>query len=319
MGLVVKRKKDKDHRTIFVAVHSAPRAGSMRQAIYDAIGVVAATLDVSIEVRSNSELTGVAVLTSLQELIRQADLVIADLSVESPSVLLEVGFARELGKPILLLSNDVSRVPYEFQGMRILLYDKDPLIGDLVPRLTESLVYLLPGPSSKGKAEKLATQKSREKAFISYSHADQEFLLRILVHLRPLERDGILDLWSDTKLKAGDKWRTEIQNAVSKARIAVMLISADFLASDFIVTDELPPLLVAAEKRGTRIIPVIVKPSRFVRDERLARFQALNDPKNPVIRMTEGEREELYARLAETVELELGAFSNSVGPTRAPS
>lgn len=90
-----------------------------------------------------------------------------------------------------------------------------------------------------------------------------------------------------------------------------MLISADFLASDFIVTNELPPLLVAAEKRGTRIIPIIVKPSRFVRDERLAHFQALNDPKSPVIKMGEADREELYAKLAETIELELGTFSNS--------
>lgn len=89
------------------------------------------------------------------------------------------------------------------------------------------------------------------------------------------------------------------------ARIAVLLVSAAFLASDLIVTNELPPLLAAAEEKGARIIPVIAKPSRFLRDEKLARFQALNDPKQPLIRMSEADREDVYAGLAESIEVEL--------------
>jgi hypothetical protein len=54
------------------------------------------------------------------------------------------------------------------------------------------------------------------------------------------------------------------------------------------------------------VIPVIVKPCRFLRDDRLARFQALNDPKTPVIRMHEADREDLYAELAEVVQTEIG-------------
>jgi hypothetical protein len=93
---------------------------------------------------------------------------------------------------------------------------------------------------------------------------------------------------------------------MEEAAIAILLISADFLASEFIASNELPPLLAAAEAKGTRIIPVIVKPSRFLRDERLSRFQAINDPARPVIVMMEAEREELFARLTETIELGLG-------------
>ena len=127
----------------------------------------------------------------------------------------------------------------------------------------------------------------------------------MLVHLRPVERAGAINLWSDTKLRAGDRWREEIQKAINEAKVAVLLVSADFLASEFIVTNELPPLLATAEEKGVRVIPVIVKPSRFLRDESLNRFQALNDPKSPLIGMNEVEREEVYAKLAETIEVEL--------------
>jgi hypothetical protein len=59
------------------------------------------------------------------------------------------------------------------------------------------------------------------------------------------------------------------------------------------VTNELPPLLAAAEERGVRIVPIVLKPCRFLRDESLARFQALNHPEKPVIGMSEAEREAL--------------------------
>ena len=70
-------------------------------------------------------------------------------------------------------------------------------------------------------------------------------------------------------------------------------VSADFLASDFITENELPPLLNNAEKKGTKILPVILKASRFEREECLCQFQALNPPNNPISNMNEHEQEEL--------------------------
>jgi hypothetical protein len=92
--------------------------------------------------------------------------------------------------------------------------------------------------------------------------------------------------------------------------MAILLISADFLASDFVMQSELPVLLAAAEKRGSKILPVILKPSRFLRDRRLSVFQAINDPRRPLIGLSEVEQEEVYARLADLIENELR------GPTK---
>jgi hypothetical protein len=124
--------------------------------------------------------------------------------------------------------------------------------------------------------------------------------------LRPLERAQLIDSWSDRRIRPGQDWRGAIGDALKGAKVAILLVSADFLASEFFASNELPNVLAEAEKKqGTRIIPVILKPSRFERESALSRFQALNSPSLPVIRMTEAEREELYARLAAEIETDL--------------
>lgn len=145
-------------------------------------------------------------------------------------------------------------------------------------------------------------QKTSNSIFISYSHKDKKYLDRLMVHLRPLEKDGLIDLWVDTKLKSGDKWEVEIGNALKHTHAAILLVSADFLASGFIVDNELPPLLKKAERDGTKIIPVIVKPCRFARDKNLSMFQAINDPSKPIIKLSSAEREKIYDRISNEIE-----------------
>ena len=299
-------------KRVFVAGRYGPRFNLVLEAIGEAAVKASNSLGVSVEVVRPDQLrTGTTILRSIRDWIQQADVVIADVSGNSPNVLWETGFAQASGKKVLLLSEDTGDVPFDLHDYRVLLYQSTAPLNSLVARLVDALVDILREPSLKArKHPRKALPRRRRKVFISYSHADDTFLHRILIHLRPLERKGLLDLWSDTKIKAGDRWREEIRKALRGARLAVLLISADFLASNFIETDELPPLLVAAEEKGARIIPIIVKPSRFVRDDRLSRFQALNDPKEPLIHMSEGQREDIYARLAETIEIELNPASS---------
>lgn len=103
------------------------------------------------------------------------------------------------------------------------------------------------------------------------------------------------------QIKAGDKWREEISKAISEAAVAILLVSADFLASDFIAENELPPLLEAAEKDGVKIISVILKKCAYNETKAISCYQAHNNPSKPVISMHASYREELWYRLAQKV------------------
>jgi hypothetical protein len=148
----------------------------------------------------------------------------------------------------------------------------------------------------------------RTNVFISYSHVDKEWMDRLKRHLKPLVREGRLNCLDDTRIRPGDDWKQEIRTALDTAQVAVLLISADFFASDFIDENELPPLLAAAEAKGTRILPVILSASRFARHPDLARFQAVNAPEQPLRKMLPAEQEEVLDRLAQIIE---SAFNNS--------
>ncbi|MDQ1592311.1 MAG: eukaryotic-like serine/threonine-protein kinase [Pyrinomonadaceae bacterium] len=144
----------------------------------------------------------------------------------------------------------------------------------------------------------------RAKVFISYSHKDIRWVERFHIHLKPLEREGIVERWDDTMLKPGSQWREEIKKAIKVTKVAVLFISADFLASDFIATNELPPLLTAADRDGAVIIPVIIGHSRFARTPSLSRFQTLRDnpPSKPLGSMTKANQEKVLVRLTEAIE-----------------
>lgn len=130
---------------------------------------------------------------------------------------------------------------------------------------------LIPKLASKGVEKKI-------NIFISYSHADAHWLEELKKSLKVLSKySGDVDYWVDTQLKGGDKWRKEIEAAIERANVAILLVSTDFLASDFISTDELPPLLRKAEENGTRILPLIVSPCDYEISE-LEEFQAINSP-----------------------------------------
>lgn len=137
--------------------------------------------------------------------------------------------------------------------------------------------------------------------FVSYSHADAKWLTSMRSHLKLLERHAGIEQWDDTKIKPGTQWREEIQSALERAKVAVLLVSADFLTSDFIVTNELPPLLKAAQEHGTLILALIVRPCRFEKTE-LARFQAVNPPSRPLSALSSSRREEWYVKLSGLIE-----------------
>lgn len=145
-----------------------------------------------------------------------------------------------------------------------------------------------------------------KNVFISYRRTDKEYLDEIKVHLRPLEKSQRLDVWSDDRIKAGAQWKQDIESALNRAHVAVLLISPDYLASDFIVDDELPILLKKAKDEGVTILPLILRPCRFSRDTHLNIFQAVNSPNTPLASLARWERDTHYDRVAREIEDLLG-------------
>jgi len=142
---------------------------------------------------------------------------------------------------------------------------------------------------------KSTDKATRNKVFISYSHLDKEYLTDIQRHFKPFLNQ--IDYWDDSKILPGQKWKDEIKVAISETKVAILLVSTDFLGSEFITTNELPPLLDAAEKDGAVILIIILKPCLFEEFENLNQFQAMNPPSRPITKMDYDEKEELFVNL----------------------
>src|SRR5262245_9805056 len=101
-------------------------------------------------------------------------------------------------------------------------------------------------------------KQRRSHVFISYNHNDARWVKRLRVHLKPLEKQYGIVVWDYKQIQPGARWQEETKQAIDTARVAILLVSADFIASDFITNNELPPLLQAAKTEGTIILPIIV-------------------------------------------------------------
>ena len=98
------------------------------------------------------------------------------------------------------------------------------------------------------------------RIFISYSHKDKNWEKRLKEQLDVLALEGHFSVWDDRQIKPGDDWFPEIERELDQADVAVMLVSASFLTSTFIRTEEVPKLIQRREQEGMRLIPLVIKP-----------------------------------------------------------
>ncbi len=144
-------------------------------------------------------------------------------------------------------------------------------------------------------------QTPRNKVFISYSHQDEKWKDHLMVHLGIFKRQKLLDVWEDRRIKPGEDWAWEIRKALSRAGVAVLLISANFLDSDFIFREEIPTLIEKQRKDGLKVIPVIVKPCAWKAVPWLSSMQVVPKDGAPLMKGTEYEIEENFARIADEI------------------
>jgi hypothetical protein len=118
--------------------------------------------------------------------------------------------------------------------------------------------------------------------FVSYSHRDEVERERLDVHLAPLAREGLIDLWCNRVITPGSDWQRDIARELDAADIFILLVSADFIASMFCFEKELETALWRQRQGRVRIIPVLVKPADFA-NLPFGRYQALPRDLRPVI------------------------------------
>ena len=97
--------------------------------------------------------------------------------------------------------------------------------------------------------------------FISYAHDDHRLFREFRTHVRSVERAFGIDFWADTRINAGYHWDDEIRRHIDAAEMFILLVSAAFLASDYIWNKELPAIRDrhTATSRAL-VLPVVLKP-----------------------------------------------------------
>jgi internalin A len=137
----------------------------------------------------------------------------------------------------------------------------------------------------------LARTRRRERAmdsrteavrvFYSYSHKDEQLRNDLETHLKLLHRQGLIDAWHDRQIEAGEEWKDKIDENLERADIILLLISADFIASDYCYEKEMKRTLERHENGEARVIPIILRTCNWHKAP-FGKLQALPKDSKPI-------------------------------------
>lgn len=122
---------------------------------------------------------------------------------------------------------------------------------------------------------------NKAKIFISYSHKDESLKEQLDTHLAILKRNQLIEEWHDRKIVAGENWQSEIDRHLDDSDIVILLISPDFIASEYCYSVELKRAIERHEANQSLIIPVIVRPVNWT-DAPFSKILALPTDAKPV-------------------------------------
>ena len=137
------------------------------------------------------------------------------------------------------------------------------------------------------------------RLFYSYSHKDESFREELEAHLNNLKRNGFLEPWHDRKIGASDDWKNSIDDNLKGADIILLLVSADFIASDYCYEKEMKTALELNNNGEARVVPVIVRDVNW-KNTPFARLQAL--PKDAMPVSLWSNRDSAWKNVAEEIE-----------------
>jgi internalin A len=143
--------------------------------------------------------------------------------------------------------------------------------------LSLNVIELLNGVDLEGTRKAGFMQDTNSKAlrvFCSYSHKDETLREELETILKPMQRQGFIESWSDHKITAGQEFDEEIKKNLKRADIILMLVSADFIASDYCNDIEVVQAIKRHEAKEAQVIPIIVRDTNW-RSSPLRKLKAL--------------------------------------------
>lgn len=123
--------------------------------------------------------------------------------------------------------------------------------------------------------------KNPVKLFISYSHKDEALVESLESHLSLLKREHVIESWHDRKIRSGDEWSKEIDENIRSADIIILLVSADFLASDYCYDQEVKQAISMHNAGEAVVVPIIARPCDWM-SAPFSKLQALPRDGKPI-------------------------------------
>lgn len=187
--------------------------------------------------------------------------------------------------------------------------NKSPRTEEKKAELLKTIVLLYPSiivPReiyTRDDAEKSAS-RAAPKIFISYSHKDESFKNDLMIMLAGLQRRGVIDVWQDRRIEAGENWFNAIQKAMQECKMAALFVSPDFIASRFIQEEELTHLFQRRIVEGLRVVPIIIRSCLWQSEPILKDLQALPIDGKPVISFSKenGDRDQVWMEIGKAIE-----------------
>jgi tetratricopeptide (TPR) repeat protein len=136
--------------------------------------------------------------------------------------------------------------------------------------------------------------------FYSYSHKDEELRDQLENHLAMLKRDGVISGWHDRRISVGQEWDGKINKHLNSAEIILLLISSDFLASNYCYDIEVKRAMERHEEHEARVIPIILRPCDW-HSAPFGKVQALPKDAKPVTRWSD--RDEAFLDIATGIRI----------------
>ena len=125
-------------------------------------------------------------------------------------------------------------------------------------------------------------EKEAVRVFYSYSHKDEIHRQRLETHLSLLRRQGLITEWHDRNILAGDDWKGAIDSNMLRSQLILLLISPDFIASDYCFDVEMTHALNLHEQGLAKVIPIILRPVDNWQSAPFSKLQTLPQDGKPV-------------------------------------